>query len=253
MITISNGNHVKEVKVSQLAPVFTVSRHDVELGATKDSKTTVTVTSDFDWELSSEGTGYTVTPDSYTWDEDSKETVAIQATASRTEEGVAELGTITLVNSTTGQKLTIKVTQATSYEAEGGGDEVEATLSFADKAQRTSFSTTKQVWEQNGITFTNDKAASTNAVADYAKPVRLYANSSVTVTALGNINKIMFDCNSSSYATAMKASIGTVSGATVTVSSDKVTVTFDSAVESFVVAKLTAQVRLDSMTVTYLQ
>ena len=127
-----------------------------------------------------------------------------------------------------------------------------ATLSFANKAQRTSFSTTQQVWEQNGIMFTNDKSSSTTAVADYANPVRLYANSKVTVTAPDNtITEIIFDCNSSSYATALKNSIGTVSGASVTVSSDKVTVTFTSAVESFVVAKLTAQVRMDSITVTY--
>ena len=128
----------------------------------------------------------------------------------------------------------------------------DATLSFADTAQRTSFSTTQQVWEQNGITFTNAKASSTSDVADYAKPVRLYASSSVTVEcSLGNITQIVFDCNSSSYATAMKNSIGTVSGATVSVSSDKVTVTFTTAVESFTVAKLTAQVRLDAITVTY--
>ena len=251
-ITISNGTLTKEVKVSQLAPVFTVSRNAVELGATAGSQTTVTVTSDFDWMLSKEGAGYTVTPTSYTWAEGGKATVTIQATANRTEEGVADLGTIILTNSETGQKLNIVISQATSYEAEGGGDEVEATLSFADKAQRTSFSTTKQVWEQNGITFTNDKEASTNAVADYAKPVRLYANSKVTITAPGNITKIVFDANSSSYATAMKNSIGTPAGATVTVSSDKVTVTIASPnATSFVVAKLTAQVRLDSITVTY--
>jgi hypothetical protein len=50
----------------------------------------------------------------------------------------------------------------------------------------------------------------------------------------------------------MKNSIGTPAGATVTVSSDKVTVTIASPnATSFVVAKLTAQVRLDSITVTY--
>ena len=242
---------MKEVKVSQLAPVFTVARDAVELGATDGSQTTVMVTSDFDWTLSSEGTGYTVTPDSYTWDEDGKETVAIQATASRTEEGVAELGTITLVNSTTGQKLTIKVTQATSFVAEGGGNEETATLSFANKAQRTTFSSSQQIWEQNGIKVTNNKASSTNAVADYANPARFYAGSNLEVTAPGAISTIVFDANSGSYATAMKNSIGTVSGATVSVSSDKVTITFTSPVESFVVAKFTAQVRMDSITVTY--
>lgn len=128
----------------------------------------------------------------------------------------------------------------------------DATLSFANKAQRTSFSTSKQVWEQNGITFTNDKGSSNSNVADYASPVRLYANSKVTVEAPGNITKIVFDANSSSYATTMKNSIETVSGATVSVSSDKVTVTFANATaSSFVVEKLTAQVRLDSITVTY--
>ena len=126
----------------------------------------------------------------------------------------------------------------------------EATLSFADKAQRTSFSTTQQVWEQDGITFTNNKASSSNAVADYAKPVRLYAGSNVVVEcSLGNITNIVFDCNSTTYATALKNSIGTT--ATTSVSSDKVTVTLDGKSNSFTIAKLTAQVRLDALTVTY--
>ena len=123
----------------------------------------------------------------------------------------------------------------------------EATLSFNNTAQRTSFSTTKQVWEQNGVTFTNDKSSSTNNVADYAKPVRLYAGSSITISAPGNMTKIVFDCNSSSYATAMKNSIGS----SATASSDKVTVTLDGTSNTFSVDKLTAQVRLDAITVTY--
>ena len=123
-----------------------------------------------------------------------------------------------------------------------------ATLSFADKAQRTSFSTTQQVWAQNGITFTNNKSASTSNVADYAKPVRLYANSNIVVECTsGNISQIVFDCNSSTYATALKNSIGDAA----TASSDKVTVTLDGSSNSFTIAKLTAQVRLDALTVTY--
>lgn len=123
-----------------------------------------------------------------------------------------------------------------------------ATLSFADKAQRTTLTTTQQVWEQNGIIFTNDKASSSSAVADYAKPARFYASSSITVEcAKGKMTQIVFDCNSASYATAMKNSVGT----TATVSSDKVTVTFSTPCESFKIAKLTAQVRMDALTVTY--
>ena len=118
------------------------------------------------------------------------------------------------------------------------------TLSFADKAQRTSFSTTKQVWEQNGITFTNNKASSTSNVADYAGPVRLYAKSEVIVEHANTMTQIVFTCGSSSYATALKNSIGdaaTVSGSDVTVALNSTT---------FTVA-LTAQVRLNSITVTY--
>ena len=153
---------------------------------------------------------------------------------------------------------TITITQAAYVEPGEGGDEpvlVEktATLSFANKAQRTTFTTSQQVWEQNGLTLTNDKASSTNAVADYANPARFYAGSKLTLDAPGNIKSITFVCNSSSYATAMKNSIGTVAGATVTVSGSNVTVAFTEATaESFVVAKMTAQVRMNSLSVTYM-
>ena len=119
-----------------------------------------------------------------------------------------------------------------------------ATLSFADTAQRTSFSTEQQVWEQNGITFTNNKASSTTNVADYAGPVRLYAKSEVIVEHANTMTQIVFTCGSSSYATTLKNSIGDAA----TVSGSDVTVTLNST--TFTVA-LTAQVRLNSITVTY--
>ena len=130
---------------------------------------------------------------------------------------------------------------------------VTETISFASTAQRKSQDGNSQVWKNDGITFTNNKASSTNAVANYSNPVRLYAGSSIVISASDkDITKIVFDCNSPSYATALKNSIGTVSGATVTVSSDKVTVAFTNAVDSFTITKLAAQVRLDSISVTYL-
>ena len=126
--------------------------------------------------------------------------------------------------------------------------EVTATLTFDDKAKRTTFTNSQQVWQENGVTVTNDKASSTNNVADYAKPARFYQGSKITVAVDGEISEIVFDCNSSTYANDLKNSIGTT--ATATVSSDKVTVTLDG-VSSFVVAKLSKQVRLDAVTVTY--
>ena len=124
---------------------------------------------------------------------------------------------------------------------------VTETLTFDDKAKRTKFDNNQQVWVESGITVTNYKAASTNAVADYAKPARFYQGSKVTVAAEGEITSIVFDCNSSSYATALKNSIGD----NATVSSDKVTVTLDGTATTYVVAKLTAQVRIDAVTVSY--
>ena len=125
--------------------------------------------------------------------------------------------------------------------------EITETLTFNSTSKRTEFTTSKQVWEENGITLTNNKASSTNNVADYSNPARFYQNSSIVVSAPGNITKIVFDCNNTSYATALANSIG----ATATASSDKVTVSFTSAVQNFTVAKLTGQVRMDAVTVTY--
>ena len=137
---------------------------------------------------------------------------------------------------------------ATEAPTEPALKEVEASLSFANKANRTELTNSKQVWAQNGITLTNNKAASTSNVADYSNPARFYASSELIVEHPG-MTKIVFDCNNASYATALKNSI---SGATVSVSSDKVTVTFAEPVDSFKIDKLGAQVRMDSLTVTAL-
>ena len=125
---------------------------------------------------------------------------------------------------------------------------VTATISFADKANRTVFTTSQQVWVQNGITITNNKAASTSNVADYAKPARFYASSELIVEAEGQITEIVFHCNSGKPA----ISLGTIEGATVTKDGYVVTVTFEAPVDSFTVAKLSAQVRMDSIDVTYI-
>ena len=123
-----------------------------------------------------------------------------------------------------------------------------ATLSFADEVQRTSYSTSQQVWEQNGITFTNDKANSTNAVADYCNPVRCYKSSSITIETERAISKIEFDCNNSTYAVALATSIGSAASA----SGDKVSVNITPASTIFTIESLSGgQVRLDALTVTF--
>ena len=122
-----------------------------------------------------------------------------------------------------------------------------ATITFDSADKRTTYNTSKQVWEENGITVTNNKGSSTSNVADYAKPARFYKSSQL-ILAYPGMTAIVFDCNSSSYATALKNSI---SGYTVTVSSDKVTVTLSAATDTFTIASLSGgQVRMDGITVT---
>ena len=130
------------------------------------------------------------------------------------------------------------------------GDTKDITITFDDKAKRTEYSTTKQVWEENGITVTNNKASSTNNVADYAEPARFYKNSELVVVCGGAITQIVFNANNSTYATAIKNSIS--SGATVTVSSNVVTVVLDTPATSFAFTLSGGQARIDSMVVTTL-
>ena len=122
------------------------------------------------------------------------------------------------------------------------------TIAMNDAANRTSLTTEKQVWEQNGITVTNDKAASKTNVADYV-PARFYQNSNLTVAYPG-MTKIEFKCNDykSTYAPALVATLE-AAGYIATADGLVVTLEFESAVDSIVIENLTAQVRFDTITV----
>ena len=119
------------------------------------------------------------------------------------------------------------------------------TISFASDAQRIEFAADKQVWVQNGITITNQKASSTSNMGNYINPVRFYSGTSVTVEYPG-MTTIEFTCSTTTSANVLKESIGSAA----TISGSKVTVTFDAPQDSFEVAKLNAQVRVSSIAVT---
>lgn len=123
------------------------------------------------------------------------------------------------------------------------------TLSFSSTDNRTTFTTSQQVWSANGITLTNNKGASTSNVADYYNPARFYKSSQLIVEATG-ILKIEFTCNNTSYASALKSSITAADGGTVSINGSVVTVTFADPVNSYTIASLTSgQVRVNSITV----
>ena len=128
------------------------------------------------------------------------------------------------------------------------GDGTSATIYFNDVANRTSYSEQQQVWQQNGITVTNDKGASTSNVGDYYDPARFYKSSNVTIAADAAFSQIVFNCDDykTTYPTDLQNSITTGS---VSVNGTVVTVTLSSATTSFAITGLAGQVRVDSITV----
>ena len=149
-------------------------------------------------------------------------------------------GNITVTCGTLSQVITVSQLGASS----GTQTTVEATISFADKANRTTYTTSQQVWEQNGIIVTNDKASSTTNVGDYANPGRFYKGSNVKIEAPGAIVSISINVSGldSKYVTPWG-----------TASNGIVTITLDGTSNTYQFTNLSAQARANSMTVTYLQ
>lgn len=110
-----------------------------------------------------------------------------------------------------------------------------ASITFDNTAKRTSYSTSKQVWEENGITVTN-----TGSVGDYANPVRFYKSSKVVIDYPG-MTKIEFTCSTADYAGVLATSLGTKASGQV------VTVEFDAPQDSYTATMSSAQTRVSSI------
>ena len=123
---------------------------------------------------------------------------------------------------------------------------VNATISFASDAQRISHDGDGQVWENDGITFTNAKHNSTNAVVDNVNPVRLYKNSKITIEAPGNIVKVEFTSSTGDYFGYLKSLLPNAS-----VNGQVVTEVYDGSSNTVEYELSTGQLRLNSLTVTY--
>lgn len=103
-------------------------------------------------------------------------------------------------------------------------------------------------WTSNDVTFTNLKNESTNAIrTSDSDHFRAYAGSAISITAPGNITKIVVTCTSSSYASALVTAAGSEASA----SSSTVTIVPTASAAEYSVAKLSAQVRLKTVAVSY--
>lgn len=119
-------------------------------------------------------------------------------------------------------------------------------LVFDSEGKRTEYSTSKQVWSENGVTLTNNKGSSSSNVADYADPVRFYKSSQIIIECEDKIESIIFYCNTTEYATNLKNSI---KNATVTIEEKIVTVKLNTTATNFEITLDGGQVRMDSLTV----
>ncbi len=158
-----------------------------------------------------------------------------------------EVGTYTInVTATwTPREITHTKTATFNVEVTKAPTIKSATLSFADEAQRTSYSTTQQVWEQNGVKLTNNKASSTSNVGNYYNPARFYKNSEIIIEFAYPMTKIEFDCaKNASY-------LQTVIGGAASISGSIVTMTFETPANSCKIVLSAGQVQMNSLTIYY--
>lgn len=126
----------------------------------------------------------------------------------------------------------------------------DATISFDNLDNRTSTSsTTQQVWIQNGITVTNDKAASTNDInLDYYNPVRFYKNSNITIAAEKEFTTLVFHYSGNYFPSEL-----VVEGCTFTLdeANKTFTLTLSTPSKSLKIIGLSSQWRFTSIDVVY--
>lgn len=192
-IKLTYGDVEKTIKVSQNAPVFKVTRTEVELDAAADSKTTLTITSDFDWiAKSSTGAGFTISPETYTWAADGKQTVTITATAANdSQDGVRTLGTVTFTDAETFEEIVVAVKQKSSYIAVGPSSITFTPANFTgDGISGTGGATTSLI---EGVKVYTDKG-----FINGENRVHVYKNGIITISSeTKTIKKIEFTSTAS--------------------------------------------------------
>lgn len=218
-----------------LPPVLTLNPESLTFEDTAGSKTItctidnevegteITATESVDWittSVSGNVVTVTVTANTGTTDRDAKVTIAYEGANSK------------------------EVTVLQLAPAAEGSEEVTETMSiFANKG---SLSNKVITWTGTNFTFSNAQGSSSTSIrTSDGDHFRIYANSTITFTAKNSkkFKKIVITCTGSSYATALKNTLGdaaTASGSTVTWTGSAETVT----------KTATAQIRINKIEAT---
>lgn len=120
-----------------------------------------------------------------------------------------------------------------------------ATIDFTILSNRTFYSTSQQVWKQNGIVVTNDKGVSTSNIGDYGGngyPARFYRSTTVNIEYPG-MTKIVIDCSGADAKYVIGWSDSFSADATATVDGSIVTIVLAAPADSFTWEKMSTQTR----------
>lgn len=156
-------------------------------------------------------------------------------------------GTITIYSNTAqvAQGATVTILEEGVYEDPTASltDGAAASISFADATNRTEYSADRQVWAANGITLTNEKAASTTDVNNAVNPVRIYAHTSLKIEYTSAMTKIVIVTGGGKILDA-----GTnLDGATLTIKENIMIIELDEAATSYTIADVAKQVRIQDL------
>lgn len=156
-------------------------------------------------------------------------------------------GTITIYSNTAqvAQGATVTILEEGVYEDPTASltDGAAASISFADATNRTEYSADRQVWSANGITLTNEKAASTTDVNNAVNPVRIYAHTSLKIEYTSAMTKIVIVTGGGKILDA-----GTnLDGATLTIKENIMVIELDEAATSYTIADVAKQVRIQDL------
>lgn len=184
-------------------------------------------------------------------------------------------GRVTLIYSDTSEEILSSSDYTVDYTAvdmETAGT-YPVIVTYKDNNIKASYNVTVSEGEtpiENTVTVTSSNLGSASTVATdmdsqisyvnsasntYSNPMRIYANNSFTISSkTQSITKVVYTCNSTAYANTLSNGTFTVdngASVSVSVSGSDVIVIITGATKT-VVAKPSAQVRLDALSVTYI-
>ncbi|MDE7406002.1 MAG: hypothetical protein K2M89_03930 [Clostridiales bacterium] len=214
----NDGNNNKDAELAQkgLATVIQLTENIPE--ETPQSYTVIGQTNagskryDVKWSVSSEFPSY----ETYVsvGDKDSSGKVTINITKAQEVVEYTLKATVTVGKASKSEEFKHKIPAAIANE-----NQTEVTINFkaTDRAERTNFTATEQVWEQNGIKLTNTKSnfndSSTGSGTD---DVRLYKNSDAKIEYPG-MSTIVFHTTGYDYTTALKTALDATGLGTATI------------------------------------